>query len=109
MEGLNTSLQKSVISARITGSPPTNQGAPSRVICTMWWPLGVCCQLLATTIQTEEKIEPRETIRVEKKCIFGPTRSQPKTRIARKPDSRKKAKIPSAARALPKTSPTKRE
>ncbi len=39
----------------------------------MWWPAGVCCQLLATTIQTEEKIEPSATISVEKKCICGPT------------------------------------
>ena len=37
-------------------------------------------------------------MKVEKKCIFFPTRSHPKTRTARNPDSRKKAKIPSAAR-----------
>ena len=60
VEGLNTRAQKSRISARIMGSPFTNQGAPSRVIWTMWWPAGVCCQLLATTIQTDEKIEPSE-------------------------------------------------
>ena len=75
----------------------------------MWWPAGVCCQVLATTIQTEENIEPSATMQVEKKCIRGETRSQPKTSTARKPDSRKNAKIPSAASAEPKTSPTKRE
>ena len=48
-------------------------------------------------------------MQVAKKCIRGPTLSQPKSSTARKPDSRKKAKIPSAASALPKTSPTKRE
>ena len=37
----------------------------------MWWPAGVCCQLLATTIQIEEKIEPRHTIKVAKRCIRG--------------------------------------
>jgi hypothetical protein len=61
---------------------------------------------LATTIQTLEKMEPRATMQVEKKCIFGPTRFQPKTSTARKPLSRKKAKMPSAARAEPNTSPT---
>ena len=109
VEGLKTIAQKSVISARITISPSTTSGLPSRKTGTTWEPAGVCCQELATTIQTDEKIEPRATITVAKKCIFGPTRSQPKTSSARKPDSRKKAKIPSAARADPKTSPTKRE
>ena len=109
VEGLKTSAQKSTISARRTGSPSMKSGPPSRIIWTMWWPAGVCCQLLATTIQTEEKIEPRRPSAVAKKCIFGDTRSQPKTSSARKPDSRKKAKIPSAASADPKTSPTKRE
>ena len=46
------------------------------------------------------------TIKVAKKCIRAETLSHPKTRSARKPDSRKKAKIPSAAKAAPKTSPT---
>ena len=46
---------------------------------------------------------------VEKKCILRPTLSQPKSKTARKPDSRKNAKIPSAASALPNTSPTNRE
>ena len=64
---------------------------------------------MATTIQTAEKAPPSATISVLKKCIFGLTRSQPKTSTARNPDSRKKAKIPSAASAEPKTSPTKRE
>ena len=57
-------------------------------------------------IQTAEKIEPSETISVAKKCIRLETRSQPKTSTARKPDSRKKAKMPSAAKADPKMSPT---
>ena len=55
---------------------------------------------------TMEKMLPSDTMRVAKKCIFLPTRSQPKTSTPRKPDSRKKAKMPSAARALPNTSPT---
>jgi hypothetical protein len=45
-------------------------------------------------------------MQVAKKCSFGPTLSQPKSRTARNPDSRKKAKMPSAASALPNTSPT---
>ena len=47
--------------------------------------------------------------RLRKKCILRPTLSQPNNNTARKPDSRKKAKMPSAASALPNTSPTKRE
>src|SRR5580765_5819897 len=57
----------------------------------------------------DEKIDPTLTMHVEKKCIFGPTRSQPNTSRARKPDSRKNAKMPSAAKAEPNTSPTYRE
>ncbi len=98
LEGLNTIAQKSVISARAAAPVPT-----------MWKPAGVCCQELATTIQTAEKIEPSATMTVATKCMPGDTRSQPNTSTARKPDSRKNAKIPSAARAEPKTSPTKRE
>jgi hypothetical protein len=60
-------------------------------------------------IQMDEKTEPRATMQVEKKCMRGPTRFHPKTSTARKPDSRKNAKIPSAAKADPNTSPTKRE
>ncbi len=71
--------------------------------------MGVCIQLLATTIQMALKWAPRATISVAKKCIRRPTLSQPKSRIARKPDSRKKAKMPSAASGPPKMSPTKRE
>ena len=37
----------------------------------MWWPAGVCCQELATTIQTDEKTEPSATMTVEKKCMPG--------------------------------------
>src|SRR3972149_8714792 len=94
-EGLKTIAQKSTISARVIGTPSTTQGTPSRSIGTMWCPAGVCCQELATTIQIDEKIEPRATMHVEKKCARGLTRSHPKTKIARKPDSRKKAKMPS--------------
>ena len=54
-------------------------------------------------------MDPRATITAAKKCTRAETRSQPKTSTARKPDSRKKAKMPSAASAEPKTSPTKRE
>ena len=55
------------------------------------------------------EVRAQATMQVAKKCIRGLTLSQPKSRTARKPDSRKKAKMPSAASALPKTSPTKRE
>ena len=72
-------------------------------------PAGVCCHELATMIHTALKCAPSATMQVAKKCSFGPTRSQPNSRIARNPDSRKNAKIPSAASALPKISPTKRE
>jgi hypothetical protein len=65
--------------------------------------------LLATTIHTAENMEPRATHTGAMKWKRGLTRSQPKTSTARKPDSRKKAKMPSAAGAQPKTSPTKRE
>jgi hypothetical protein len=61
---------------------------------------------LAMMIQTAEKIEPNDTISVAKKCIPLETWSQPNTSTARKPDSRKKAKMPSAARTEPKMSPT---
>ena len=91
LEGLKTMAQKSVMTAR----PPWTSN-----------PAGVCIQELATTIQMAEKMLPSATMTVAKKCIFLPTRSQPKTSTARKPDSRKKAKMPSAARALPNTSPT---
>src|SRR5690606_31113786 len=53
--------------------------------------------------------EPVKTMMVEKKCMRGETRSQPKTSTARNPLSRKNAKMPSEASADPKTSPTKRE
>ncbi|MBK8478141.1 MAG: hypothetical protein IPL39_18090 [Opitutaceae bacterium] len=92
---MKTMAQKSVISARAFNPSPT-----------MWYPAGVCIQELATTIQIALKCAPKATMQVAKKCIFGPTLSQPKSRMARKPDSRKKAKMPSAASALPKTSPT---
>ena len=97
-DGLNTIAQKSVITARAPASSTTISK-----------PAGVCCHELATTIHTDENTEPRKTIIVAKKWVLGPTRSQPKTSTARKPDSKKKAKIPSAASAEPKTSPTNRE
>jgi hypothetical protein len=109
-EGLKTSAQKSTISARTCGMPSMTSGLPSSSsIARMVEPAGVCCQELAITIQTAENIEPRKTIIVEKKWTFRETRSHPKTSTARKPDSRKKAKMPSAANAEPKTSPTNRE
>jgi len=109
VDGLKTTAQKSTTSARVILAPSTVQGTPSRTIWTTWWPAGVCCQLLATTIQTAENIDPRATMIVARRWKPALTRSQPKTRTARKPDSRKKAKMPSAASAEPKTSPTKRE
>ena len=104
--GLKTIAQKSTISARSTGLPSISHGTPRRYTCTTWCPIGVCCQEFATTIQMAEKMLPRATMQVLKKCIRGPTRSHPNTRTARNPLSRKKAKTPSAARAEPNTSPT---
>ena len=52
---------------------------------------------------------PKATINVAKKWKPRDTRFQPYSRTAKKPDSRKNAKIPSAANADPKTSPTYRE
>ena len=98
LDGLNTMAQKSVISARMAAPSPTR-----------WNPAGVCCHEFATTIHTAENIPPMETMSVEKKCIFADTRSHPNTSTARNPDSRKNAKIPSAASAEPNTSPTNRE
>ena len=98
LEGLKTMAQKSVISARARAPVPT-----------MWKPAGVCIQEFATTIQMALNMPPSATITVARKCMRGLTRSQPNTRTARKPDSRKKAKTPSEASAEPKTSPTKRE
>ena len=72
----------------------------------MWKPAGVCIHELATTIQIALKCAPRQTMQVAKKCTLGPTWSQPNSSTARKPDSRKNAKMPSAASALPNTSPT---
>ena len=63
----------------------------------------------ATTIQIAENVAPSATMTVAKKCSRDDTRSHPNTRIARNPDSRKNAKIPSAARAEPNTSPANRE
>ena len=94
-EGLKTICQKSVISARAFSPSPT-----------MWKPAGVCIQELATTIQMALKCAPRHTMQVAKKCTPRLTLSQPNSSTARKPDSRKKAKMPSAASALPNTSPT---
>ena len=42
-------------------------------------PEGVCIQELATRIQNAESDEPKATMMVAKKCIFGPTRFQPKS------------------------------
>src|SRR3954452_11992186 len=102
VDGLKTTPQKSAVSARIVCKP-------FRVIVTILWPAGVCCQLFATIIHTAENIDPIATIHVARKWNLGVTLSQPKTSTARKPDSRKNAKIPSAASAEPNTSPTNRE
>ncbi len=60
-------------------------------------------------IQKPERCEPNQTItaanhRVVEEILFLPKRRRP-----RNPDSRKKAKTPSAASGAPKMSPTKRE
>src|SRR5439155_15117308 len=68
-----------------------------------------CWHEFAITIQIVENSAPSATMHDEKKCIRGDTLSQPNTSTARKPDSRKNAKIPSAASAEPNTSPTYRE
>ena len=81
---------------------------PFTIVC-RWYPAGVCIHELATMIHTALKWAPKATMHVAKKCMRGPTLFHPNSKIARKPDSRKKAKIPSAASALPKMSPTKRE
>ena len=60
-------------------------------------------------IQMALKVAPSATRQVATKCMRGPTLFQPNSRIARKPDSRKKAYTPSIASGLPKMSPTKRE
>src|SRR5262245_44728713 len=96
VDGLKTTDQKSATSAR-----------PK--VGLMWYPAGVCCQLLATMIQIDEKIDPRSSMMDARKWIRDVTRFHPKARTARKPDSRKKAKMPSAATADPNTSPTSRE
>ncbi len=98
LDGLNTIAQKSVISARALAPCPT-----------MWKPAGVCCQEFAITIQVAENTDPKNTMQVAKKCMRRDTRSQPNTSSDKKPDSRKNAKMPSAASADPNTSPTKRE
>ena len=93
--GLNTMAQKSTISARGPNGPST-----------MWNPAGVCIQLLATVIQIDENTLPRNTISDANQCTGRLTLSHPNTRMPRNPDSRKKAKMPSAASAEPNTSPT---
>ncbi len=57
-------------------------------------------------IQKADMSDPRDTMHAEMKCAFFDTRSHPKTRMARKLDSRKKVKMASAARGAPKMSPT---
>ena len=69
-------------------------------------PAGVCIQELAASIQKAERAAPAATMHVARKCTPRLTRSQPNSSTARKPDSRKNANIPSAASALPNTSPT---
>ena len=92
VEGLKTTAQKSVISARL-------QLAVDHLLDEV-----VAGRRLLPGVGHDDpdRREDRARARpctVEKKCIRGETRSQPKTSTARKPDSRKKAKMPSAARA----------
>src|SRR5476651_514939 len=86
-EGLKTIAQKSLMTARL-------KVTPFSTLVSILKPVGVCCHELAMMIQTDEKIAPRLTMQVEKKCIVEETRSQPKTSTDRNPDSRKKAKMP---------------
>src|SRR5210317_1289269 len=69
-------------------------------------PTGYCIQAFATRIHKAERFEPRATIQVANRWVFLETRSQPKNMTAKNDASRKKAKIPSAARGAPKMSPT---
>ncbi len=94
-DGLNTMAQKSVTTARACTPSPS-----------MRYPAGVCIHELATTIQMAENMEPKATIIVEKKCTRGLTRFQPNSSTPRNPDSSANAKMPSAASADPKISPT---
>ena len=52
-DGLKTIAQKLVISARRAAPSPT-----------MWNPAGVCCQELATTIHTADRVDPSATSQV---------------------------------------------
>ena len=72
-------------------------------------PAGVCIQLLATMIQNADSAEPAATSTAASARTPDRTRRRPNSSTPRNADSRKKAKMPSAARAEPKTSPTKRE
>ena len=61
-------------------------------------------------IQKAESVAPSATISDANQCSDARRRaSRPKSSSPRKPDSRKKAKTPSAASGAPKMSPTKRE
>ena len=55
------------------------------------------------------KCAPNTTMKDESSHMRGPSRLPPKSISPRKPPSRKKAKMPSAASRLPKMLPTKRE
>ena len=61
------------------------------------------------TIQVALNVAPRTTMVVAKSHRRLPSRVPPNSMSPRKPPSSMKAKIPSAARRLPKMLPTKRE
>ena len=94
VDGLNTAAPKSVRTAR-----------PS----TISYPAGVCIHELATMIQNADSVAPIATIHAETYSVRRETFPQPSSSTPTKLDSRKKAKIPSAARGAPKMSPTNRE
>ena len=60
-------------------------------------------------IQKAESVAPTATIRDENHRVLTENRFQPQMSTPTKVDSRKKAKMPSAASGAPKMSPTKRE
>ena len=95
---MNTTERKSVITAWLP-----------HCVCSITYPWGVCIQELAIRIHSALKWAPKTTRKVARSHSRGPRRLPPKSISPRKPPSRKKAKMPSAARRAPKTLPTKRE
>ena len=60
-------------------------------------------------IQKAESVAPRATIKEANRSVRAESRFHPKRSTPTNVDSRKNAKIPSAASGAPKMSPTKRE